>query len=71
MSCRRSEIYQNILINVSTDCLNVLHCSGVIPVVPIQDSVFVPVTRLYKKAVFIQCDDKFYVRTFPSGVIDD
>ena len=39
--------------------------------VPIQDSVFVPFTRLYKKAVFIQCGDKFYVGTFPSSVIDD
>ena len=58
--------------DLSTDCLNALHCSGVIPVVPVvpvEDSiVFVPVRNLYKKAVFIQCDVKLYVGTFPSGI---
>lgn len=57
---------------VSTQCLSVLHCSGVIPVVPVQDSIeFVPVNKLYKKAVFIQCGVNMYVGTFPSSVIDD
>ena len=57
---------------LSTECLNVLHCSGVLPVVQIQDSVvFVPVNSLYKKVVFMQCGVNLYVGTFPSSVIDD
>ena len=57
--------------SLPTNCLNVLHCSGVKPVAVGATITYVPVQNILKKAIFINFNVQCYVATFPSSIVND